>query len=160
MGYQDLQGLLVHCSLDEELPYVVETIETQMHFNDLIIRFRSIVLTAIVTLSGASIAFVETANLKNSDALFRMLIAALLIVWITAFILDLGYYHRLLIGSVNQALKFDNSDLGKKYGLFGLTTCIKNSVHPPASKKMIIIFYSIPAFGMIFLIVGNIFGLL
>ncbi|MDD5459794.1 MAG: hypothetical protein PHF37_10430, partial [Phycisphaerae bacterium] len=69
----------------------------------------------------------------------------LLTLWITAFVMDFFYYHRLLLGSVAQAKKFDNSELGKKIGLFGLTTCISNVVHPPTSKIMVGLFYGIPA---------------
>lgn len=122
-------------------------IETQMHFNDLIIRFRSIVLTVLIALVGTCIAL--NANEKIDEELLPVLLSFALVFWVTAFVLDRYYYHRLLLGSVNQAMKFDESQLGKKYGLFGLTTCIANAVHPPTSNILISIFYGLPALSLV-----------
>lgn len=128
-------------------------IETQMHFNDLIIRFRSIVLTAFITLVGVSVALQGTKKIDEQQ--FLMILAILFCLWITAFVMDFFYYHRLLLGSVAQAMKFDESELGKRLGLFGLTTCISRVVHPPASKIMVGLFYGIPLIGMLVLMLIN-----
>lgn len=118
-------------------------IQTQMHFNDLILRFRSIILTVFVALLGAIITIMKVIpQLSFSD--FILLLAIPTTLWLTAFIIDYGYYHRLLMGSVAQALKFDNSDKFKRYGLFGLTTCIMKHVYPPTSKKLVCIYYLLP----------------
>ena len=117
-------------------------IETQMHFNDLIIRFRSIVLTAFITLVGASVALQKAEKINEEH--FLIFFFLLLILWAIAFVMDYFYYHHLLLGSVAQALKFDESDLGKRFGLFGLTTSISRVVHPPAAKRLVILFYGIP----------------
>ena len=117
-------------------------IKTQMHFNDLIIRFRGLTLAAFVALVGASIAAQKAMDLEKSEFLLILIIIGIL--WITAFILDFGYYHRLLLGSVAQALKFDNSEIFKELGLFGLTTCISEHVHPPTSKILVFIYYVLP----------------
>jgi len=128
-------------------------IETQMHFNDLIIRFRSIVLTAFITLVGASVALQNTEKIDEKQ--FLTLFSILFVLWVTAFVMDFCYYHRLLLGSVAQAMKFDESELGKRLGLFGLTTCISKVVHPPASKIMVSLFYGIPAIAMLVLMLIN-----
>ena len=122
-------------------------IETQMHFNDLIIRFRSIVLTAFITLVGASVALQNTKKIDEK----QFLVLFFFVLWVTAFVMDFFYYHRLLLGSVAQAMKFDESELGKRLGLFGLTTCISRVVHPPASKIMVGLFYGIPAIAVLVL---------
>jgi len=129
-------------------------IQTQMHFNDLIIRFRSIVLTAFITLVGASVALQKAEQLDEKHILELLIL--LCVLWLTAFVLDFFYYHRLLLGSVAQAMKFDRSELGKKLGLFGLTTCISNVVHPPTSKIMVALFYGIPAIS-VFVLIAAIF---
>ena len=131
-------------------------IETQMHFNDLIIRFRSIVLTAFITLVGVSVALQGTKKIDEKQ--FLMILAILFFLWATAFVMDFFYYHRLLLGSVAQAMKFDESEIGKRLGLFGLTTCISRVVHPPASKIMVGLFYGIPLIGMLVLMLINIFS--
>lgn len=124
-------------------------IGTQMHFNDLILRFRSVVLTAFVAFMGAIVALEKTLNLFGSE---RLLIVGIpLTLWIAAFILDFFYYHRLLLGAVGQAMKFDDSVM-KKYGLFGLTNCISNHVHPPTSRVLVCIFYIFPFLAALFLV--------
>lgn len=130
-------------------------IETQMHFNDLIIRFRAIVLTAMITLAGASVVLQQAATIDKSSSI--TVVVLLLFLWFTAFLMDFAYYHRLLLGSVAQAMKFDNSELAKKLGLFGLTTCIREMVHPPASKCMVGLFYFIPALSLFYLLLNNVF---
>lgn len=132
-------------------------IETQTHFNDLIIRFRSIVLTVFVTMVGASVAL--NAEGKINEELFYAILFIILVFWFTSFVLDHYYYHKLLLGSVAQAMKFDQSELGEKYGLFGLTTCISNVVKPPSSRAMIKIFYGLPVLGFLFsFLIWFIFG--
>ena len=41
-------------------------IQTQMHFNELIIKFRSVMLTAFITLFGAAIAVFKKKGVKNN----------------------------------------------------------------------------------------------
>ena len=117
-------------------------IKTQMHFNDLIIRFRGLTLAAFVALLGATITTQKAMDLEKSEFLLVLIIIGIL--WITAFILDFGYYHRLLLGSVAQALKFDKPQKFQELGLFGLTTCISEHVHPPTSKILVFIYYILP----------------
>ena len=117
-------------------------IETQMHFNDLILRFRSITLTAFIVLIGATVAIEKIPSISKSDILLIASIPATF--WVTAFIMDFGYYHRLLLGSVAEALKFDNSEFLKSYGLFGMTSRISEEVHPPTSKLLVFFYYFVP----------------
>ena len=131
-------------------------IETQMHFNDLILRFRSIVLTAFVTLIGAAIAIQKVIFFSKSDLLLVLALPGVL--WVTAFVIDFGYYHRLLMGSVAQALKFDDAGKLKEYGLFGLTSCISEHVHPPTSKVLVFIYYFIPLISLAVLTVWKIYN--
>jgi hypothetical protein len=48
-------------------------IETQMHFNDLIIRLRSIAITALTTLIGASLAIIKVKDLKGTSAIIILM---------------------------------------------------------------------------------------
>ena len=64
-------------------------IKTQMHFNDLIIRFRGLTLAAFVALVGATIAAQKAMDLEKSEFLLILIIIGIL--WITAFILDFGF---------------------------------------------------------------------
>ena len=117
-------------------------IETQMHFNDLILRFRTITLTAFISMIGATIAIVKIVSLTKWDIFLIFLIPITL--WLAAFIIDFGYYHRLLLGSVNEALKFDDSEKLKSYGLFGMTSNIIKHISPATSELLVILYYFVP----------------
>lgn len=117
-------------------------VQTQMHFNDLILRFRSITLTVFLTLVGAALTIHRLSTLDTST--FLMIVGCIVVFWITAFILDFGYYHRLLLGSVAQAMKFDESQSLRNLGLFGMTTSISEHVHPPTSRVLVCVYYFLP----------------
>lgn len=118
-------------------------IDTQQHFNDLIIRFRAIVLAAFVSFAG-TIILLQRINSSITLNDIYLLLAIAIIFWITAFCVDYLYYNRLLFGSVSQALKYDNSEVLSKLGLFGLTQNISNHIHPPTSKILVCLYYFIP----------------
>jgi len=121
-------------------------IETQMHFNDLILRFRSITLTTFVTLIGAVVAI---SNLKViSKESIPPLFLLISFLWIASFIIDFRYYDRLLLGSVKQAMKYDNSKYFRMLGLFGMTSGISNQVKPLTSKWLLILYYAVPMVGL------------
>ena len=117
-----------------------------MHFNDLILRFRSITLTTCLTLVGAAVAVLKIGVLERAD--FLTIVAIIGILWLTAFILDYGYYHRLLLGAVAQGLKFDENERMSRYGMFGMTTCLSEHVHPPTSRILVAIYYLVPLFAV------------
>jgi hypothetical protein len=118
-------------------------IETQMHFNDLILRFRSVILTTYVTLIGAvtAISKLGVISEKSVFPLFLLVFS----LWVTSFFIDFFYYHRLLIGSVRQADKYDKSNYFRSHGLFGMTAGISNQVRPLTSRWLVILYYSAPA---------------
>jgi len=122
-------------------------IETQMHFNDLILRFRSITLTAFVTLIGAIVAIGKLGIIQPNS--IQLLFLLVFILWATSFIIDYLYYHRLLLGSVKEASKYDDSKYSTSLGLFGITKSISHQVRPLTSKWLIIIYYALPTIGMI-----------
>lgn len=117
-------------------------IETQSHFNDLTLRFRTIVLTAFLTLSGVIIAV--STKLKIGSAPLKWLIILPMVFWVVAFVLDFFYYQKLLIAAVAQAKKFDNHNRLKELGLFGMTTCISNAITESASRTLLFFYYAVP----------------
>lgn len=121
-----------------------EVVGVQMHFNDLIIRFRASTLTILAALFGGSIALVKFAP---NDVSLLLIYGVPLLFWFSAFIIDMLYYHRLLLGAVEQAKKFDDSPLMKEYGLCGLTSCVKKHVHPRMSTLLLFGYYFVPIVG-------------
>jgi len=118
-------------------------IETQMHFNDLIMRLRSIAITALTTLVGIALAVIKFAKLADGAAVVVFFVPWLL--WLVVFVLDYFYYHRLLMGSVIASFKFDECRELQELGLFGMSSTITKTVTPPSSRWMIRIYYLLPA---------------
>ncbi|MBK6765324.1 MAG: hypothetical protein IPG71_03105 [bacterium] len=121
-----------------------EVIEVQMHFNDLIIKFRASTLTVLAALFGGSIALLR---LSPGDVSIELIYGVPLLFWATAFLIDFFYYHRLLLGAVEQAKKFDKNPLLKRYGLCGLSQCVSKHVHPTLSNILLFLYYFVPIVG-------------
>lgn len=89
--------------------------EVAMHFNDLILRLRVQALagiTAVFALSGIAVNFAAgPATTEQWDVIFGTLLF-LIAAWIAIAILDLCYYHTLLLGAVDALLEFEeNSEI-------------------------------------------------
>ena len=117
------------------------TIDTQMHFNDLIIKFRSVVLSVFLT--GLGVVFGLSKKMGSNDNLYFILTIAF-VFWICCFLLDYFYYQKLLLGAVKHAEKFDENEFFQKKGLFGLTKSISFEISGLLSKSLIWIFYILP----------------
>lgn len=135
---------IIECE-DCDLPYLKDewqtTIQTQMHFNELIIKFRSIVLSVFVT--GLGIIYGISDNIIATNK-FNFIIILAFTFWTCCFLLDCFYYQKLLSGAVEHAKKFDNNDFFRKKGLFGLTKRISFELPNFFAKTIIILFYIIP----------------
>lgn len=118
------------------------TIQTQMHFNDLIIKFRSIVLSVFIASLGFIYGISEkldlTEEVRNKFLMFAV------VFWLCCFLLDYFYYHQLLIGSVEHSCKFDNNKKFREKGLFGLTKTINLNISPLISTILVWMFYLLP----------------
>jgi hypothetical protein len=134
------------------------TINTQMHFNDLIIRFRSIILSVFVAALGLIFAASKQATITVHD--INLLLSIALVFWLSCFILDYFYYHKLLMGAIKHAEKFDNSEFFKKKGLYGLTSRISSEISPPKAKIFIWVFYLFPVAALLTIAVCKEFNLL
>ena len=75
-------------------------IQMRMHFYDLIIRFRTTVLTVLVAFLGALAAAAKSENLGLTQQDTKFLLCFPAAFWATAFVVDFCYYHRLLLGAV------------------------------------------------------------
>lgn len=119
--------------------------------HDLIIKFRTAILTAFVAITGAIFAI---AKLQNLDKKIVMLLCSIpLLLWVMAFIIDFFYYRNLLLGSVKFAEKFDKDEKFKNLGLFGLTECISNKITERTSNIIIFIYYILPIIYLISIVV-------
>ena len=85
--------------------------EIAMHFNDLCLKLRTQALaglTAIIALSGIAANMAATATTMESwDVVFGTVIF-LIFAWVAIGMLDMFYYHTLLLGAVDALLEIEN----------------------------------------------------
>lgn len=120
------------------------TINAQMHFNDLIVKYRQIFLTLYISLTTASLSLNINEKIISNKA-FVFIATAILLSWVLAFLLDYCYYYQMLLASVEQAKKFDENLKLQEYGLFGLTKEISNRISLRKATTITYIFYGLPA---------------
>ena len=124
-----------------------EAIETQMHFNDLLIKMRTTVISIILAVfGGAAIAVKEVdwyVNFLGFDLRLSAAVVGLGVLFlIVQFIIDKFYYFPLLLGAV----KYTGS-LGERFNipeLSGLTLSINQEVSEKIAKRVLNFYYFIP----------------
>ncbi len=124
-----------------------QAIETQIHFNELIIKMRMTVISIIITVFGAAGIALKDLNIyaqifQHKIHISIVIITIGLIFLIVQFIIDRFYYFKLLLGAV----KFTEA-LDKKYAsrsIFGLTTEINKTISHTMSGFIVIVYYFIP----------------
>lgn len=120
------------------------TIETQMHFNDLLIRYRQFSITSLTTVVAAVVVAATHFNFASEH--YRFIILMLMAAWASIGILDWTYYRRLLLGAVEYAEeRFDQQpQLG---GIrYGLSRKISERVGRRLAGLSLLLYYLIPEF--------------
>ena len=107
-----------------------ETIGVQKHFNDIEMKIRGLALTVLTfVLGGASVAVRYGTTVKLSG--FKLQLGALILVlgfflWMTFYMVDQIWYHRLLMGAVIHGEQLETA-LRQVLPLTGLTHQISKS---------------------------------
>jgi small-conductance mechanosensitive channel len=137
-------------------------IQTQMHFNDMIMRMRTNVVTIVLAFLGAASISLQYDSLFMSFSGFSfhasiLIIISGLVLLFGVFILDYFYYYRMLRGAVNRGYQIDEAFKNKKFNgakLFGMSTEIRDAIGKPHwSKYCIWAFYGVVlVFGIVFII--------
>jgi hypothetical protein len=118
--------------------------QTQMHFNDMIIRMRTAGLSVLIAVfGGAAIAigqypdrFIEVAHRDFHVAAPIILFGLLL--WLAIFIIDYFYYHKCLLGAVERGYQIDEAYKGRQVAgtsMYGMTTLIRDAIGKPGRSK-------------------------
>ena len=120
-------------------------IQTQMHFNELLIKSRATVVTvALAAIGATAIALRDTKvyfQLRGIQVHIAVVILALSIVFLVCqFIMDYYYYLRLLLGAVEFTNKMDE----KRAEEFGLTKLIIQQVSTRRAQVILFFYYWIP----------------
>jgi len=120
-------------------------IEAQMHFNELLIRSRTTVITIAMGVMGATVIALRELNVYFCWG--RVHIGVViplmgLVFLIGQFIIDFFYYFRLLLGAVDFTEALDRRYADK--GGLGLTSAIVKTVSRSRAKLVLAMFYIIP----------------
>ncbi|HUU16226.1 MAG TPA: hypothetical protein VMW72_03675 [Sedimentisphaerales bacterium] len=105
--------------------------DVAMHFNDLIIRLRIQSIGGLAVLATILGIILHSKNDNIESFNYGWIVLAILcLIWIAIWILDLGYYNRLLEGSVNAILELEkNKKEFLKNNEINLSTNIENAFY-------------------------------
>lgn len=128
--------------------------DVAIHFNDLIMRLRTHALTGVagvVTVAGLAINFggKQAPAAEWSMVLFAILF--LMIAWTALWILDVGYYNRLLIGAVNAICELEEQSQAANPGdaLAGIILSTRVRARSPKHTYFVHAFYATVMVGLI-----------
>lgn len=133
-------------------------VDTQMHFNDMIIRMRTLGVTAVVTVFGAAAFAIGQYPDRFYDLLgerFHVSEGVIffgLVLWAAIFFIDFFYYFRLLIGAVNRSYEIDDAFRNAHYmgalRPFGMSRLISDAIGPRGIAQWLILGFYIVVFGI------------
>lgn len=136
-------------------------IQTQMHFNDMIMRMRTTGVTIVLAFFGAAAISLQYENIYLTICDFSFHAAVLIIscglgMLGGVFVLDYFYYYKMLLGAVERGYQIDRAYEDRLIDgakMFGLSTEIRNAIgRPHLSKVLVWIFYGLVfALGIIFI---------
>ncbi len=106
-----------------------QTIENQRHFNEICIKIRTLAITTISAFIGA-IGFLVKDLEKISELnilIYGTITAMTTVAWFAFYFMDVGWYHKLLSGSVNHAIKNIEEKNKNEFPELSLSTEIKKT---------------------------------
>lgn len=138
-------------------------IQTQMHFNDMIMKMRTTAVSIVLAVFGAAAYSLQYEELILTLCNYSFHASVLVIAFglgmlIGVFVLDYFYYYKMLCGAVKRGKEIDEAFKDKQVDntrIFGMTTMIGKAISKQEgkSKYFIWLFYGlIIGVGVIFLI--------
>ena len=138
---------------EERLKHVREVwkvaMDTQMHFNDLLMKMRTTVISIILAVFGASALVVKDIPKPLVDIWgWKLHISSIvlfvgILFLVCQYYIDRFYYFKLLLGEVEFTRKIDKDYEGYNGGeeVFGLTKAINKEIDSDSAKKVLFWFY-------------------
>ena len=126
-------------------------IDTQMHFNDMLMRTRSIGLSMVIAVYGAAI--VSAGQFPDSSVTFVELrlhvavgiFAVGMLLLLSLFLLDRFYYYRMLLAVVEHTEEIERESGSPEQPIeLRLTQRISASVSRRMAKFVLLVFYAVP----------------
>jgi len=155
----------------EETKLILEewktVIQTQMHFNDMIMRMRTTGISIVLAVFGAAAYSLQYDKLYLiiSGCSFHASVLVILFglgMLVGVFGLDYFYYYKMLLGAVKRGYEIDEAYKNRRVGdckIFGMTTMIRDEIGKPGKSKFFLwLFYGLVfVLGVIF-VVGILLG--
>jgi len=142
-------------------------IQTQMHFNDMIMKMRTTAVSVVLAVFGAAAYSLQYDKLylRIGNVSFHasvLIIAFGLGMLVGVFCLDYFYYYKMLLGAVQRGYDIDQAYKDRLVDgckIFGMSTKIRDSLGKPGKSKYFIwIFYGLVFFLGTLFIFGVIWG--
>ena len=155
----------------EETKLILEewktVIQTQMHFNDMLMKMRTTAVSVVLAVFGAAAYSLQYDKLYLTISSYSFHASVLIMVFglgmlAGVFSLDYFYYYKMLLGAVKRGYEIDEAYKNKRVDnckIFGMTTMIRDAIGKPGKSKYVIwLFYGLVfALGIAF-IVGILLG--
>lgn len=146
------EGCIDKEKLDHDLEIWKVAMETQMHFNELLIKMRTTVISIILAVFGVSAIVIRDIKYPVVDLFHKKVHVSSIVLTIGVvflfcqYIIDSRYYLKLLLGAVDFTRKIDDDyeDKDNRKFVFGLTKSITNRISEGAAKNVLSIYYFIP----------------
>ena len=135
-------------------------IDTQMHFNDMLMRTRSIGVSVVTGVFGAAaVSLAQYPDHFMTVPGVTIHVAAIVIVFgllllAGMFVLDYFYFYRMLLAVVRHGEQMESESRSPTAPFeFGLTSCISRSISRRRASMVLFTFYGIPfVSGILFLL--------
>jgi len=90
-----------------------KTVDTQMHFNEMVMKVRSLAITLLLASFGAAAYSLQTPQFLNISGhavhVAAFIIAFGLVGWIALAVVDLQHFHKLLRGAVAFGMRLEKA---------------------------------------------------
>ena len=142
-------------------------IQTQMHFNDMIMKMRTTGVSIVLAVFGAAAYSLQYDKLILTISNYSFHASVLVVAFglgmlVGVFGLDYFYYYKMLLGAVKRGYEIDEAYKDRPVDntkIFGMTTMIRDEIGKPGKSKLFIgLFYGLVfVLGIVF-ILGMFFG--
>ena len=145
-----------NCNIEETKIILEEwktVVQTQMHFNEMIMRARTTGVSVVMAVYGAAaLAYGQYPSklLKICGLEYHVSAAIILfgiVLLFSIFFIDFSYFYKMLLASVERGEQIDKAYENRRIDgtrLFGMTTIISKKVSRTRSILCLIIFYGCP----------------
>ena len=127
-------------------------VQTQMHFNEMLMRMRTTSVSIVLAVFGAAAYSLQFDKLYLTISGYTFHASVLIMAFglgilMAVFFLDYFYYYKMLLGAVKRGYEIDKTykdRLVDDCKIFGMTTMIRDEIGKPRKSKYLVwLFYGL-----------------